>query len=74
MARFGLEATEGPVAVFKIMSVFFLVSLFWALFDQKATTWLAQAKKMDRTLATPWGEVTLEAAQRLWRIPSSSWC
>jgi POT family proton-dependent oligopeptide transporter len=60
--RFGLEATEGPVAVFKIMSVFFLVSIFWALFDQKATTWLAQAKMMDRALWTPWGSVTIEIA------------
>ena len=58
--RFGLEATEGPVAVFKIMSVFFLVSIFWALFDQKASTWLLQAQKMDRTL---WDGVTIEAAQ-----------
>jgi POT family proton-dependent oligopeptide transporter len=58
--RFGLEATEGPVAVFKIMSIFFLVSIFWALFDQKASTWLLQAQKMDRTL---WGNVTIEAAQ-----------
>ena len=32
VTRFGLEATEGPVAVLKIISVFFLVSIFWALF------------------------------------------
>ncbi len=64
--RFGLEATEGPVAVFKIISVFFLVSIFWALFDQKATTWLAQAEKMDRTL---WGNVTIKTAQTPWVNP-----
>jgi POT family proton-dependent oligopeptide transporter len=62
VSRFGLEATEGPVAVFKIMSVFFLVSIFWALFDQKASTWVLQAQKTDRTL---WGGVTIEAAQTL---------
>jgi POT family proton-dependent oligopeptide transporter len=45
--RFGLTATEGPVAVFKIISVFFLVSIFWALFDQHSSTWIEQAKEMD---------------------------
>jgi len=64
--RFGLEATEGPVAVFKIMSVFFLVSIFWALFDQKATTWLAQAEQMDRTL---WEGFTIKTAQTPWVNP-----
>jgi POT family proton-dependent oligopeptide transporter len=51
--RFGLESAEGPVAVFKIMSVFLLVSVFWALFDQHATTWVVQAGEMNLTL---WGE------------------
>jgi POT family proton-dependent oligopeptide transporter len=52
LARFGLKATEGPVAVFKIISVFFLVTIFWALFDQHSSTWIAQAEKMDLRL---WG-------------------
>jgi POT family proton-dependent oligopeptide transporter len=51
--RFGVEATEGPVAVFKIISIFFLVSVFWALFDQHSTTWITQASKMDLRL---WGD------------------
>jgi POT family proton-dependent oligopeptide transporter len=51
--RFGLAATEGPVAVFKIISVFFLVSIFWALFDQHSSTWIEQASKMDLRL---WGD------------------
>lgn len=50
--RFGVEATEGPVAVLKIISVFFLVSVFWALFDQHASSWIEQAKMMDLTM---WG-------------------
>lgn len=45
--RFGLEATEGPVAVLKIISVFFLVSVFWALFDQHSSSWIRQAEMMD---------------------------
>jgi len=51
--RFGVAATEGPVAVFKIISVFLLVSVFWALFDQHSSTWITQAGKMDLRL---WGE------------------
>lgn len=48
--RFGHKTTEGPVAVLKIISVFFLISIFWALFDQHGTTWTAQAREMDLTL------------------------
>jgi len=47
VARFGAETVEGPVAVLRIISVFLLVSLFWALFDQHGSTWILQAKMMD---------------------------
>lgn len=50
--RFGLEATEGPVAVFKIISIFVLISVFWALFDQHSSSWIRQAAMMDLSL---WG-------------------
>jgi POT family proton-dependent oligopeptide transporter len=50
---FGIEATEGPVAVLAIMSVFFLVSIFWALFDQHGSSWIIQGKKMDLLLVLP---------------------
>ena len=46
-ARFGADAVEGPIAVLRIASVFFLVSVFWALFDQKASSWILQAETMD---------------------------
>ncbi len=49
-AKFGPAAAEGPLAVFRIISVFFLVSVFWMLFDQHASTWVEQAKQMDRDL------------------------
>ena len=45
--KFGAEATEGPRAVLRIISVFFLVSVFWALFDQHSSSWIRQAKRMD---------------------------
>ncbi len=49
-AKYGSGAAEGPLAVFRIISVFFLVSVFWMLFDQHASTWVEQAKQMDRSL------------------------
>ena len=49
MKRFGLEAAEGPPAVLRIISVFLMVSMFWALFDQHASSWIAQAREMDRS-------------------------
>ena len=51
-ARFGADAVEGPIAVLRIASVFFMVSVFWALFDQKASSWVLQAETMNLTL---WG-------------------
>lgn len=53
LEKFGLKSTEGPVAVFKIISIFFLVTIFWALFDQHSSTWIQQAREMDLRL---WGE------------------
>ena len=67
-ARYG-PATEGPIAVFKIISVFLLISVFWALFDQHSSTWITQAGELDLRL---WGDresflgirnVTLESSQ-----------
>jgi POT family proton-dependent oligopeptide transporter len=52
--RFGLEATEGPVAVLKIISVFFLALVFWALFDQHSSSWIRQAEMMDLRLLGGW--------------------
>jgi POT family proton-dependent oligopeptide transporter len=41
------EAVEGAKAVFRIMAVFAAVTLFWTLFDQKASSWVIQARQMD---------------------------
>ena len=48
--KFGVEAAEGPLAVLRIISVFLLVSIFWALFDQHASSWVRQAAMMDLDL------------------------
>jgi len=53
--KFGLEVTEGPLAVLKLVSVFFLVSLFWALFDQHSSSWIRQAQLMYLP-SLPWDE------------------
>jgi POT family proton-dependent oligopeptide transporter len=61
--KFGDEAAEGPPAVLKIMVVFSMVSVFWALFDQHSTTWVFQADQMDLEIPLPWGTLRLTAAQ-----------
>ncbi len=40
------EAIEGVRAVLRILIVFALVTPFWSLFDQKASTWVIQGKAM----------------------------
>lgn len=52
-ARFGEENAEGPMAVFRIIVVFSMISVFWALFDQHSSTWVEQARAMNLTLVVP---------------------
>jgi proton-dependent oligopeptide transporter, POT family len=40
------EAVEGVRAVLRVMIVFALITPFWSLFDQKASTWILQADQM----------------------------
>jgi proton-dependent oligopeptide transporter, POT family len=42
------EAIEGVRSVLRILVIFALVTPFWSLFDQKASTWVVQAKIMDK--------------------------
>jgi POT family proton-dependent oligopeptide transporter len=51
--HFGDEAGDGPPAVLRIMVVFSMVSVFWALFDQHASTWVDQARQMGLRLVLP---------------------
>lgn len=48
--KHGSHIAEGPMAVWKIISVFIFISVFWALFDQHSSTWIEQAKAMDRVI------------------------
>ncbi len=50
---------DGVKAVLRVLLVFAPIPFFWALFDQKASTWVLQAKKMDGDL----GFMTFEPSQ-----------
>ena len=57
--EFGDDAIVGPLAVFKIFAVFIFVSVFWALFDQNASSWIRQAADMDRLVNLGFGSFTI---------------
>ena len=40
------EAVDGVRAVLRVLILFALITPFWSLFDQKASTWILQAKGM----------------------------
>ncbi len=65
-ARFGDDA-DGPLAVMKIAVVFSAVSVFWALFDQHASSWVNQAGQMYLPVLPGWipgiGGTAIDAAQ-----------
>ncbi len=42
------ESVEGVRAVLRVLVLFFLVTPFWSLFDQKASTWVLQADAMTK--------------------------
>jgi hypothetical protein len=48
--RFGVDAVEGPHAVFKVCTIFIFIPVFWAIFDQHGSTWILQARSMDTTM------------------------
>jgi POT family proton-dependent oligopeptide transporter len=52
-------AVEGAKAVFRVLAVFAPIPFFWMLFDQKASTWVVQAKAMDPKI----GPFTFEPSQ-----------
>jgi len=58
------EAVEAVRSVLRILVVFALVTPFWSLFDQKASTWIVQANSMHSPLLSIFGwEFTLLPAQ-----------
>ncbi len=42
------EAVDGVRAVLRVLILFALITPFWSLFDQKASTWIVQANKMAK--------------------------
>ncbi len=42
------EAVDGVRSVLRILIIFALVTPFWSLFDQKASTWIVQANSMSK--------------------------
>ena len=47
-------AVDGVRAVLRILIVFALVTPFWSLFDQKASTWIIQGREMAIPHASAW--------------------
>jgi POT family proton-dependent oligopeptide transporter len=45
--RYSDEVVDGVQSALSVMSVFALVTLFWALFDQHGSTWTFQARRMN---------------------------
>ena len=45
--EYGDETVEGIKAVWRVLSVFAFIPVFWALWDQSQSEWVVQASKMD---------------------------
>ncbi|HET8542648.1 MAG TPA: oligopeptide:H+ symporter [Anaeromyxobacter sp.] len=62
--RHPAAAVEGVRAVLRILVIFGLVTPFWSLFDQKASTWVLQGNQMVMLPAGSWlGWLVKEPAQ-----------
>jgi proton-dependent oligopeptide transporter, POT family len=51
--KFSNNALEATYAVWRIMSVFIMVSIFWALFDQYGSSWIRQGEMMNLSFYLP---------------------
>jgi len=52
----------GLSAILKLMVIFSFVAVFWALFDQTGSSWVLQAKSLDRTwMGVTWLESQIQA-------------
>jgi proton-dependent oligopeptide transporter, POT family len=58
-------AVEGVRSIWRLIRIFALLTIFWALFDQRSSSWALQAWRMDLQL----GPFTLAPAQLLWLNP-----
>nr|WP_229512858.1 oligopeptide:H+ symporter [Massilia sp. AB1] len=62
-AQHPAEAVDGVRAVLRILIVFGLVTPFWSLFDQKASTWIVQANAMSNEVSLFGSTFTIIPAQ-----------
>jgi len=46
LVRHPAESVEGAKSVLRVLAIFAMIPVFWALFDQKASTWIVQAMTM----------------------------
>lgn len=45
--KFSAESVEGIFAVWRVLSVFIFIPIFWALYDQNGSEWVLQATHMN---------------------------
>ena len=57
------RAVEGVRAVLRVLLVFVPIPVFWALFDQKASTWVVQAKSMNGHISLFGSDFLFEPSQ-----------
>lgn len=56
----------GLLALLRLLPLYVFVAVFWSLFDQSASAWVAQAKSMDRRLFADFG--LLPESLRSWDV------
>lgn len=50
-----LIEAENRVATLRVLLLFAVLSVFWALFDQTGSSWVLQAEQMNRVIQLPFG-------------------
>jgi POT family proton-dependent oligopeptide transporter len=62
-ASFDPEKVEGIKAVYRVMSVFIFVPIFWAMWDQNLSEWVLQAEQLNRKINLGFMEFTVLPGQ-----------
>ena len=55
-------SNEGIGAILRLIPLYLFIAMFWALFDQTASSWVLQAKHMDRQFGIEWLPSQIQAA------------
>jgi len=61
--RYDTELVDGVRQALRVASLFLPITMFWSLFDQKASYWVLQARQMDLTVHLGFTDITLQASQ-----------